>query len=66
MSVFDDIHRTHYTDQVQERLIGQVVSIAGWIEDIRDIGKVAFLTIRDVRGAGSSCPISKYSECSQR
>ncbi|MFZ0893970.1 MAG: aspartate--tRNA(Asn) ligase [Candidatus Nitrosopolaris sp.] len=51
MSVFDDIHRTHYTDQVQESLIGQVVSIAGWIEDIRDIGKVAFLTIRDVRGA---------------
>lgn len=51
MSVFDDIHRTHYTDQVQERLIGQVVSLAGWIEDIRDIGKVAFLTIRDIRGA---------------
>ncbi|MDP9287277.1 MAG: aspartate--tRNA(Asn) ligase [Thermoproteota archaeon] len=51
MSVLDDIHRTHYTDQVQERLIGQVVSIAGWIEDIRDIGKVAFLTIRDIRGA---------------
>ncbi|PWU82296.1 MAG: aspartate--tRNA(Asn) ligase [Candidatus Nitrosopolaris wilkensis] len=51
MSVFDDIHRTHYTDQVQETLIGQVVSIAGWIEDIRDIGKVAFLTIRDIRGA---------------
>jgi len=51
MSVLDDIHRTHYTDQVQESLIGQVVSIAGWIEDIRDIGKVAFLTIRDIRGA---------------
>jgi nondiscriminating aspartyl-tRNA synthetase len=51
MSVFDDIHRTHYTDQVQESLIGQLVSIAGWIEDIRDIGKVAFLTIRDIRGA---------------
>ncbi|MDQ6667070.1 MAG: aspartate--tRNA(Asn) ligase [Thermoproteota archaeon] len=51
MSRFDDIHRTHYTDQVQESLIGQVVSIAGWIEDIRDIGKVAFLTIRDIRGA---------------
>jgi nondiscriminating aspartyl-tRNA synthetase len=51
MSVFNDIHRTHYTDQVQESLIGQVVSIAGWIEDIRDIGKVAFLTIRDIRGA---------------
>jgi len=51
MSVFDDIHRTHYTDQVHDNLVGQVVSIAGWIEDIRDIGKVAFLTVRDVRGA---------------
>lgn len=50
MSV-DDIHRTHYTDQIQDNIVGQVVSIAGWIEDIRDIGKVAFLTIRDVRGA---------------
>jgi aspartyl-tRNA synthetase len=49
--MFDDIHRTHYTDQVHDNLVGQVVSIAGWIEDIRDIGKVAFLTIRDVRGA---------------
>src|SRR5207249_10864585 len=51
MSVFDDIHRTHYTDQVHDNLVGQVVSIAGWIEDIRDIGKVALLTVRDVRGA---------------
>ncbi|MFZ0513974.1 MAG: aspartate--tRNA(Asn) ligase [Candidatus Nitrosopolaris sp.] len=51
MSVFDDMHRTHYTDQIQDSIVGQVVSIAGWIEDIRDIGKVAFLTIRDVRGA---------------
>ena len=51
MNVLDDIHRTHFTDQVHEILVGQVVSVAGWIEDIRDIGKVAFLTIRDVRGA---------------
>jgi nondiscriminating aspartyl-tRNA synthetase len=51
MSVFDNIHRTHYTDQIQDSIVGQVVRIAGWIEDIRDIGKLAFLTIRDVRGA---------------
>jgi nondiscriminating aspartyl-tRNA synthetase len=51
MNVLDDIHRTHFTDQVHDSLVGQVVSVAGWIEDIRDIGKVAFLTIRDVRGA---------------
>jgi nondiscriminating aspartyl-tRNA synthetase len=47
----DDIHRTHYSDQIQDSIVGEEISIAGWIEDIRDIGKVAFLTVRDVRGA---------------
>lgn len=51
MNALDDIHRTHYTDQIRNDMVGQEVSIAGWIEDIRDIGKVAFLTIRDIRGA---------------
>jgi nondiscriminating aspartyl-tRNA synthetase len=32
-------------------LIGQQVRIGGWIEDVRDIGKLAFVTIRDVSGA---------------
>jgi nondiscriminating aspartyl-tRNA synthetase len=31
-------------------LVGQQVRIGGWIEDIRDIGKLAFATIRDVTG----------------
>jgi nondiscriminating aspartyl-tRNA synthetase len=50
MSV-DDIHRTHYTDQIRDSIVGKEISIAGWIEDIRDIGKVGFLMVRDVRGA---------------
>lgn len=45
-----DINRTHYARQVDHALIGQQVSIGGWIEDIRDIGKLAFATIRDVTG----------------
>jgi nondiscriminating aspartyl-tRNA synthetase len=44
------IKRTHYTAQVDKTLLGQQVRIAGWIEDIRDIGKLAFLTIRDITG----------------
>jgi aspartyl-tRNA synthetase len=44
------ITRTHYADQVTQALIGQQVRLAGWIEDIRDIGRLAFVTIRDVRG----------------
>jgi len=45
------IQRSHFANQLDETLIGHKISIGGWIEDIRDIGKVAFLTIRDIRGA---------------
>ncbi len=46
-----DIKRTHYADELGDGLIGQQVRIGGWIEDVRDIGKLAFVTIRDVSGA---------------
>jgi len=49
--IVDDIHRTHYSDQIHDSIVGEEISIAGWIEDIRNIGKMAFLTVRDVRGA---------------
>lgn len=46
-----DIKRTHYARQLDDTLIGQQVRVGGWIEDVRDIGKLAFVTIRDVTGA---------------
>jgi aspartyl-tRNA synthetase len=46
-----DIHRTHYARQLTEDLVGKQVRIGGWIEDVRDIGKLAFVTIRDATGA---------------
>jgi nondiscriminating aspartyl-tRNA synthetase len=46
----NDIQRTHYARQIDHNLIGQQVRVGGWIEDIRDIGKLAFATIRDVTG----------------
>jgi nondiscriminating aspartyl-tRNA synthetase len=48
--VLNDIKRTHYARQVDGTLVGQQVRVGGWIEDIRDIGKLAFVTIRDVTG----------------
>lgn len=45
-----DIKRTHYARQLDDRLVGQQVRVGGWIEDVRDIGKLAFVTIRDVTG----------------
>ncbi len=46
----NDIKRTHYAREVDGTLVGQQVRVGGWIEDIRDIGKLAFVTIRDVTG----------------
>jgi nondiscriminating aspartyl-tRNA synthetase len=46
----EDTKRTHYARQVDTTLLGQQVKVGGWIEDIRDIGKLAFVTIRDVTG----------------
>ena len=45
------ITRTHYANQLNDSLIGQQVRVGGWIEDVRDIGKLAFVTVRDVSGA---------------
>jgi nondiscriminating aspartyl-tRNA synthetase len=46
----NNIKRTHYANQLDENLIGKIVRIGGWIEDARDIGQLAFVTIRDVTG----------------
>ncbi len=46
-----DIKRTHYARQLDDSLVGQQVRVGGWIEDVRDIGKLAFVTVRDVTGA---------------
>ncbi|HJU34366.1 MAG TPA: aspartate--tRNA(Asn) ligase [Nitrososphaera sp.] len=45
-----DIKRTHNVHELNSTLVGQLVTIGGWIEDIRDIGKLAFVTIRDATG----------------
>jgi nondiscriminating aspartyl-tRNA synthetase len=42
--------RTHYANQLKEENIGKKVNVAGWIEDIRDIGKIIFFIIRDITG----------------
>jgi len=36
--------------ELKEELIGKRVSLVGWVEDIRDLGKIIFMTLRDVTG----------------
>ena len=42
--------RTHYAKDVDESLIGKEVTVAGWIEDKRPVGKLLFVTVRDRTG----------------
>ncbi|MCL1831824.1 MAG: aspartate--tRNA ligase [Oscillospiraceae bacterium] len=43
-------YRSHVTDALSNEQIGQVVSVAGWVENIRDHGGVMFIDLRDSRG----------------
>jgi aspartyl-tRNA synthetase len=42
--------RSHYCGQVNERLIGQEVNVAGWVHRRRDHGGVIFVDLRDREG----------------
>ena len=42
--------RTHYTDQLGPELDGQEVVLLGWVRDVRDLGKICFVVLRDARG----------------
>src|SRR5215210_8850521 len=46
--------RTHFSKELKYLKIGTEVRVAGWIEDFRDIGKLGFLTLRDITGAMQS------------
>jgi aspartyl-tRNA synthetase len=42
--------KTHNIDELSLDSQGQQIVIGGWIEDLRKLGKLTFLTIRDVTG----------------
>ncbi|MCP8315199.1 MAG: aspartate--tRNA(Asn) ligase [archaeon] len=42
--------RRIFASELNESLIGKKVSVAGWVEDVRPLGSLTFLTVRDVSG----------------
>jgi len=46
----ENIYRNTTLEQISESSVGEVVRIAGWVENIRDHGGVSFLDVRDMYG----------------
>ena len=42
--------RSHYSVDVSDDQFGSSITIAGWIEDIRNLGSIAFIIVRDKKG----------------
>src|SRR5918996_151514 len=42
--------RSHLADCITDDLVDKNIRVAGWIEDIRDIGKLGFVSLRDFTG----------------
>ena len=42
--------KTHDISELNQELIGKQVVLGGWIEDLRKLGKMSFITLRDISG----------------
>jgi len=45
-----NLDRTHHVEDINAGMKGQDVILGGWVEDLRKMGKMTFLTLRDVTG----------------
>ena len=44
------MYRTHYSSQITEELNGKKVKVAGWVHEVRDLGGIKFVWLRDREG----------------
>ncbi len=58
----DSWRRTHYSSMVTPDLDGSEVTIFGWIQDIRDLGNIVFITLRDREGILQVTATSKKAD----
>jgi len=42
--------RTHYSGEISPEMDGEIVKVAGWVHEIRDLGGIAFIVLRDRDG----------------
>ena len=44
------LRRTHWTKDVRPDLDGNEVTVAGWVWEVRDLGKIKFVVLKDREG----------------
>lgn len=44
------MYRSHYSKEITKKDYNSSVTVAGWVEDIRNLGSIAFLILRDRKG----------------
>ena len=42
--------RTHYSNEVSEKDFNKEITLAGWAQNVRALGKIAFIKLRDREG----------------
>ncbi len=50
MDQLGDLKRTAYCGQVSEEQVGQIVTVMGWVDRVRDLGNLLFVDLRDREG----------------
>ena len=54
-------YRSHYSKDVTSKNHGKTITVAGWVEDIRNIGSIAFVILRDKKGTLQVTALKKES-----
>jgi aspartyl-tRNA synthetase len=44
------MYRSHYAKEISKKEYNSSIAVAGWVEDIRNLGSIAFLILRDKTG----------------
>lgn len=61
--IFEKCKRTHYSNEIGPELAGETVKVTGWVHEIRDLGGIVFVLIRDKNGITQlTAPSKKLSE----